>query len=68
MNITYKYDLTKIENNFLEITFSNENNLNHIDSIKIPIGENGNIDDIKLNEEIEKLYQKVLDKKNTIFQ
>lgn len=68
MNITYKYDLTKIENNFLEITFSNENNLNHIDSVKIPINENGNIDDIKLNEEIEKLYQKVLDKKNTIFQ
>lgn len=68
MNITYKYDLTKIENNFLEITFSNENNLNHIDSVKIPISENGNIDDIKLNEEIEKLYQKVLDKKNTIFQ
>ena len=68
MNITYKYDLTKIENNFLEITFSNENNLNHIDSVKIPINENGNIDDIKLNEEIEKIYQKVLDKKNTIFQ
>ena len=40
MNITHEYDINKIENDFLEITFSNENNIKHIDSIKVPRKDN----------------------------
>lgn len=68
MNITHEYDINKIENDFLEITFSNESNIKHIDSIKVPRNDNGDIDQVELNNKIDELVQRVNNKKNFIFQ
>lgn len=68
MNITHEYDINKIENDFLEITFSNESNIKHIDSIKVPRNNNGDIDQVELNNKIDELVQRVNNKKNFIFQ
>lgn len=67
MNIKYKYDINKIENNFLEVSFFNENNVEHIDSIKISRDSNGYIDQIQLEQQVNELFQRVVDKKDFLF-
>jgi len=67
MNIKYKYDISDIENDFLKITFFNESDLQHIDSIKILRNANGDIDIAKVDQQVNELFQRVLDKKNFIF-
>ena len=64
MNIKYKYDTSKIENDFLKIIFFNESNSEHIDSIKILRNVNGDIDTAKLDQQVNELFQRVLDKKS----